>query len=986
MDHNSAMASDNLKFIISATGIGIWDWELDSGKVIYSPEWEAIVGYDPGELPQTVDSWVNLVFDEDMPLVDQLIEEHLMGKTLYYIAEFRMRKKDGSTVWAQDKGLVTEWHSDGRPKRIVGVIQDVSKLKKTEIELAEKNDQLDFVVRLTDLGSWDWNLTENHIIYNDEYLEMLGYTQGDLVGTLEEWKTLIHPDDSEMTARNMDDYITGKIDSYRCETRLRHRDGHYIWIIDRGRIVERNDDGTPSRILGAQINIDHIKQTEINLQTAMDEIEEYNRNLSKKIEEGVAQLEEERQVSQAIYDSNPQINFIMRFDFSIVDSNPAALKFYGFSNKDELKKGILPKLNRAILKKMPNGADSIPVAQRIADANRLGATSFDTLLKFDGEIIPFHFDLKRVKYKDEWVIAVYQTDLRELKKMEKDLGIRDTLLSAVNTVASRLISVENEDFERSLFDSISMLGKSINVERVGIWKNFEKDGELYCTQVRKWSKNIEFQSDKERTGNIRYSDTIPTWEKTLRSGVCVNAIAKDMAQVERGHMEKQGIISILVVPIFIKDIFWGFVDYGDCVNERVFNEVEESTLKSGGMLIASAILRNDMTNNLIVAKEAALSSAQAKSLFLANMSHEIRTPMNAIIGMTTIAQNSDSLLKINDCLSKISVASKHLLGVINDVLDMSKIEAQKFELSNVEFDFMEVVNNICTISADLIKAKNQIFNLNCDELIPKKLIGDDLHFSQVITNLLSNAIKFTPEYGNVNLDISRGTDNEDTIEIVVAVTDTGIGISTEQISTLFNAFEQAERSISRTYGGTGLGLVISKNIVMQMGGDIKVTSELGKGSRFEFNVFLEKGTDDETVDKTSVYEPAVSSNFVGKHLLLIEDVEINREIIIALLEGTAIEIDCAENGQIGVDMFTNNQDRYDLIFMDIQMPIMDGFVAVEKIRAIHSSRAKSIPILAMTANAFKEDIEKCKACGMNDHIAKPIDYDLLMTKIRKYMK
>ena len=478
------------------------------------------------------------------------------------------------------------------------------------------------------------------------------------------------------------------------------------------------------------------------LRKALDEIEEYNKNLNQKIEKGVAQLEEERQASQFIYDSNPQINFILGLDFEVIDCNPAALRFYEFENKDELKKGVVGKIARSIPGKMPNGSDSIPIDKRIADAVERGETSFDTVLVFDAEEIPFHFDLKRVQYKNSWVIAVYQTDLRELRKAEKGLERRDALLTAVNAVASRLMSVEDDDFSKSLWESMSMFGRSVDVERVTVWKNFEKDGALFCSQVHEWSEGVEMQHGREHTLNIRYSETIPTWENTLRSGNCINAIAKDMIRAEREQMERQGVVSVLVVPIFIRDAFWGFVGYDDCVKERIFSDVEEKALESGGLLIASALLRNEMTNNLITAKEEALSSTRAKSAFLANMSHEIRTPMNAIMGMTAIAQYTNSPEQIAESLSEISIASNHLLGVINDILDMSKIEAEKFELAHDEFDFMKMLKKVCSITTSSIKGKNQIFELDCDPNIPKRLVGDDLRFSQVITNLLSNAVNF----------------------------------------------------------------------------------------------------------------------------------------------------------------------------------------------------------------------------------------------------
>ena len=399
-----------------------------------------------------------------------------------------------------------------------------------------------------------------------------------------------------------------------------------------------------------------------------------------------------------------------------------------------------------------------------------------------------------------------------------------------------------------------------------------------------------------------------------------------------------------------------------------------------------------LLNPLRKTMESLKIASQAKSDFLSNMSHEMRTPMNAIIGMTTIGMKASDIERKNYALKKIEAASTHLLGIISDVLDMSKIEADKLELSFIEFNFKEMLQNAISVINFRVEEKRQSFLVNVDSRMPQFIIGDDQRLTQVIMNLLSNAVKFTPEDGEISLDASILEEIDDVCELRFKVTDTGIGIFDEQQKRLFQAFEQAERGTSRKFGGTGLGLSISKRIVELMGGEIWVESEPGKGSSFIFTVKMkrvEKQTNlqqgiDESGQRDAADEDKISV-FPDSTILIVEDVEINREILISLLEGTELNISCAENGREAVEMIKAEPDKYDLVFMDMQMPEMDGLEASRIIRALPLQRDRKLPIIAMTANVFKSDIDECLAAGMDDHIGKPLNIEEVLKYLHKYL-
>ena len=559
------------------------------------------------------------------------------------------------------------------------------------------------------------------------------------------------------------------------------------------------------------------------------------------------------------------------------------------------------------------------------------------------------------------------------------------------------------------------------------------------------------------------------------------------------------------------------------LSESPFRYIDRGILMIGAVcillgciaaIIASGFIEKPF-KQVTLLKEQAEAHSKAKSDFLANMSHEIRTPMNAIIGMTTVGKTADSLERAHSCFYKMEDASQHLLGIINEILDMSKIEAGKLLLSNVEFNFEKALRRIINVIKFRTDEKQQHIVVHIDPRIPDYLIGDDQRLLQVITNLIGNAVKFTPVAGTITLDAKLNSVNGAEVELLMRVSDTGIGMTETQKERIFEAFQQAEENTSRKFGGTGLGLSISRSIVEMMGGAIWVDSVLGRGSTFSFT-FVMRGSDkvyapqqiaDEQLTRLRVlivdneqnvleyfddilrhfnmhYDTAISGEealalvrqngnydlcfidwqmpgmdgielsnelrrmsdkagivmisaaefrdaekeakaaginrfitkplflssiaetivdylgmdekqndaeqdinglFKGYCLLLAEDVEINREIVQAILEPTLLEIVFAENGAEAVCLYGEAPERFQMVFMDIQMPEMDGYEATRLIRAMDNPHAAKVPIVAMTANVYKEDVERCLAAGMDSHLGKPLNFDEVMATLRQHL-
>ena len=692
---------------------------------------------------------------------------------------------------------------------------------------------------------------------------------------------------------------------------------------------------------------------------------------------------------------------------------------------------------------------------------------------------------------------------------------RFTQQQLMSNISKRFLS--REPLGDLIRDTLMRMGKFLNVVRVLI-AVFEKNSEVSRPQYF-WFSDPQYAPNVSQKGFSSILRTLfPRYQSedgASASIYCDNTLTYEEGRLRLFH-DQGGIQALICAPLYVDGELWGAMSIEEHERFRRWSESDAQLVGTVSSTISLAVARDIMEKERAAALEQAIQASRAKSDFLSAMSHEMRTPMNAVIGMTTIGRSAPAIEKKDDAFDKINDASRHLLGVINDILDMSKIEANMLELSPVCFHFEDMLQNMVNVIISRADERRQQIFVDIDPHIPRALVGDDQRLAQVITNLLSNAVKFTPEEGRIHLAARLLSEENEQVFLQISVADTGIGITDEQKQRLFRSFEQAESGTSRKYGGTGLGLAISKRIVELMGGEIWVESVPGQGSKFTFTAAVTRGAeepqrllsgtawsnirifavDDEpeirqfflslseslgiscrvagsaeeassllaegehydvffidwklplmngielarqiraeatqpfvailfsSVDWNLIEDDARSagvdkflpkplfpstvvdvingclglaraterpqrtpdlSDLSGHTILLAEDIEINREIVLALLAPSGLIIECAENGALALQMFMDAPDKYDMIFMDVMMPEVDGYEATRRIRALDLPRARNIPVVAMTANVFREDVERCLEAGMNAHIGKPIDLGEVLDALKKYL-
>ncbi len=984
---NNMITVEHLTETISITKVGVFIWNLETDHVIYSKEWAEIVGYEESELIPHVSTWESMLFEEDLAIAEQSLNKYLNGEVPLYEAEFRMKKKDGSVIWGHDKGKVTQYTEDGKPLILCGVLQDITNIKFTEQLLRESTDILNLAIEVAEFGTWDWDLVNDHISYNDGYLSMLGYTQEEMTGSLAEWEAMNHPEDLIIVTELLDEFVAGTRPKYECEVRMRHKDGHYIWTRDVGRIASKDENGLATRVIGGHLNIDSLKTSQDKLEATLIELENHQAHLENEIKVRTETLTEQDKLLLAVNDVSQ----------SLLASNES-------DNFDMLLIECLKTLTHA----------------------------FNTS----------EFTWWRYHKVDDYEFF-YLTHMYRLDTDEKII-----------------FDVENME------SYISMLLK-------------EDTFNIHTTE----NHNII----------INYSQIPEEFRLAIESKKCISdfmyALNEQWCEDVQNKIENSD--TSIASAIQVDNNLFGVIATGRTENIE-YSEAHENMLAISGKLFANAQKKHEMDEQIRSAHEEALLSSKAKSNFLANMSHEIRTPLNAILGMAEIVLRESKGNTAEEYAIEIKKASESLLVIINDILDISKIESGKLEIINVEYNTTSLFNDIISLSKMRLEDKAVILTTFIQSDIPSIFYGDEIRIKQILLNLISNAIKFT-KVGNIDFS-ARCEFQDDVAELVFTVSDTGMGIKEDDMQRLFMQFERVDTKKNRNIEGTGLGLAITKQLCEMMNGTITVESKEGVGSVFTARIPQQYKSTTPIVHKAGalnvlVYEsrtehvqsfkqtledlhisctlctnqsaftqalieeifdylivPVVhkdkiknlctkmnittqlvftadpcditlhsdenticlpinciqlaqifgnadmgiekevkSYSFIAPsaHILVVDDNRINLEVAKGLMKPFELSIETAINGAIAVEMIKNN--KYDLVFMDHMMPEMDGIDATAAIRNMEEDYYKNLPIIALTANALVGAKELFVREGMNDFLAKPIEIEKLNEILLKWL-
>ncbi len=650
-----------------------------------------------------------------------------------------------------------------------------------------------------------------------------------------------------------------------------------------------------------------------------------------------ATLAEER--NAIILENIPYCIIFWKEDGTAVDCNKETVKLLGATSKQQLLDNIL----YCSPQYQPDGRiSSEAIREDFQEVLKKGTMRFEWVHQsLSGELIPVDVYVARAALGGENIVVSYSKDLRELK-------------------AAQDLVVEAELRNTLMLDSVPLCVHFWDADMNLMYSNLEG------------ANLFGFNSKQEYTDN--YAITVPELQPDGSSSkLAITTLLQDgfnqgVARKEIVRMHPYTYEEIPLDILVVRTTYQGktgLISYSRDLREHyaMLDEIHAHEQK------------------LLIAKDIAEKSTKAKSEFLANMSHEIRTPMNGILGLLHLLEKTSLDDAQTNYVEKSLFSANNLLRIINDILDFSKIEAGKLEMESVPFTLKKLCNEIKDLYLPLSDSKGLTFSVNEGEFSHTVLLGDMLRLKQVLFNLVSNAIKFTRS-GCISLDIESILLDNNEMRCLFAVRDTGIGLSPEQIERLFSAFSQADSSVTRKYGGTGLGLVISRSIITMMRGKIWVESELGKGSTFYCNAIFDISQQQDRFNEEEATKDTLLQAVCGaEHVLLVEDNEINQIVAQEILQHAGYTLDIANNGQEALDMLEEN--TYAAVLMDIQMPIMDGYTATSILRK--QQKYQNLPIIAMSAHAMKGDRELSLSYGMNDHITKPVDPQVLYKTLHRWI-